>query len=156
MTAGWDNLVPRWFARLHPRRQTPVNSILFVAAMVMALILLSMLGVREQEASQLLAAASIALYAITYVVLFALPILGSRAVTSALPWWVKLAALAGLISSLVSLVIAMYPIIDVTSRGSYAAKIGAVVLLSNVVGVVIYRVGKRRARLALGQASVAQ
>src|SRR5215813_14395562 len=155
MTAGWDNLVPRWFARLHPRRQTPVNSILFVAAMVMALILLSMLGVREQEAYQLLAAASIALYAITYVVLFALPIIGSPALRSALPWWVKLVALAGLISSLVSLVIAMYPIIDVTSRGSYAAKICAVVLLSNVVGVVIYRVGKRRARLARGQASVA-
>lgn len=49
--------------------QTPVNSILFVAALVMALILLSMLGVREQEASQLLAAASIALYAIAYVAL---------------------------------------------------------------------------------------
>jgi len=156
MTAGWDNLVPRWFARLHPRRKTPVNSILFVAALVMGLILLSMLGVREQEAYQLLAAASIALYAITYVVLFALPVVGSRALRSALPWWVKLAALAGLISSLVSLMIAVYPIVDVTSRGAYAAKICAVVLLSNVVGVVIYRVGKRRTRLALGQASVAR
>jgi glutamate:GABA antiporter len=156
MTAGWDNLVPRWFARLHPRRRTPVNSILFVAALVMALILLSMLGVREQEASQLLGAASIALYAITYVVLFALPIVGSRSLRSALPWWVKVAALAGLISSLVSLVIAVYPIVDVTSRGAYAAKIGAVVLLSNVAGVVIYRTGKRRTRLALGHASVAR
>src|SRR5262250_2390714 len=76
MTAGWDNLVPRWFARLHPRRQTPVNSILFVAGLVMALIFLSMLGVREQEASQLLGASSIALYAIAYVALFALPLIG--------------------------------------------------------------------------------
>lgn len=147
MTAGWDNLVPRWFARLHPRRQTPVNSILFVAALVMGLILLSMLGVREQEAYQLLSAASIALYAIAYVALFALPIVGSRALRSALPWWVKLASLAGLISSAISLVIAVYPIVDVTSRGAYAAKICAVVLLSNAVGVAIYRAGKRRARL---------
>lgn len=147
MTAGWDNLVPRWFTRLHPRRQTPVNSILFVAALVMALILASMLGVREQEAYQLLQAASIALYAITYVVLFALPVVGSRALRNALPWWVKLAALAGLISSLIALVIAVYPIVDVTSRGAYAAKIGAVVLVSNVAGVVIYRAGKKRARL---------
>jgi amino acid transporter len=153
MTAGWDNLVPRWFARLHPRRQTPVNSILFVAALVMGLIFLSMLGVREQEASQLLAASSIALYAITYVALFALPLLGSRALRSALPGWVKLVALAGLVSSLVSLVIAVYPIIDVTSRGAYAAKICAVVVLSNLVGVMIYRAGRRRAQLALGQAS---
>lgn len=102
MTAGWDNLVPRWFARLHPRRQTPVNSILFVAALVMALIFLSMMGVREQEASQLLAAASIAHYAIAYVALFALPLLGSRALRNALPAWVKLAALGGLISSVTS------------------------------------------------------
>jgi len=143
MTAGWDNLVPRWFSRLHPRRQTPVNSILFVTALVMALILLSMMGVHEQEASQLLAAASIALYAIAYVALFALPLLGSRALRRALPTWVKVAALAGLISSLVSLVIAVYPIVNVTSRGEYAAKIAAVVVISNLAGLLIYRAGHR-------------
>ncbi|HUK18380.1 MAG TPA: APC family permease, partial [Bryobacteraceae bacterium] len=55
MTAGWDRLVPSWFAELHPRRRTPVNSIVFVALLVTALILLSMLGVREQEANQTLA-----------------------------------------------------------------------------------------------------
>jgi amino acid transporter len=148
MTAGWDNLVPRWFARLHPRRQTPVNSILFVALLVMALIFLSTLGVREQEASQLLGAASIALYAIAYIAPFALPLLGSRALRSALPTWVKLAALGGLISSVISLVIAVYPIVDVTSRGWYAAKICAVVVVSNVAGVMIYRVGQRRRRTA--------
>src|SRR5205085_9358297 len=43
MAAGWDNLAPRWFTRLDPRRGTPVNSILFVAALVMGLILLSLL-----------------------------------------------------------------------------------------------------------------
>ena len=79
MTAGWDNLAPRWFTRLDPRRRTPVNSILFVAALVMGLILLSMLGVKEQEASQLLVAASIVHYAIAYVALFALPLFGSAA-----------------------------------------------------------------------------
>jgi glutamate:GABA antiporter len=153
MTAGWDNLVPSWFARLHPRRKTPVNSILFVAALVMLLILLSMLGVREQEASQLLAAASIALYAITYVALFALPLVGSRALRDALPAWVKLMALFGLLSSVVSLAITVYPIVDVTSRGLYAAKICAVVVLTNALGVVIYRVGQRRRSLPAPQAT---
>jgi hypothetical protein len=76
MTAGWDHLTPEWFTRLHARRGTPVRSILFVAALVMALILLSMLGVRVQEASQLLANASIAHYALAYVGLFALPLVG--------------------------------------------------------------------------------
>jgi len=150
MTAGWDNLVPRWFSRLHPRRQTPVNSILFVTAMVMALIFFSMLGVREQEASQLLAGASIALYAITYVALFALPLFGSRELRNALPTWVKVASLAGLISSAVSLVITVYPIIDVTSRGEYALKICAVVVVTNLLGVLIYRIGRRNTQ-ATGQ-----
>jgi amino acid transporter len=146
MTAGWDNLVPGWFSRLHPRWQTPVNSILFVAALVMVFIFLSMLGVGEQEASQLLGAASIALYAIAYVALFALPLLGSRALRNALPTWVKLAALAGLISSVVSLAIAVYPVVDVTSRGSYAVKICAVVVITNILGVMIYRAGRRQAK----------
>ncbi|MGH9636470.1 MAG: amino acid permease, partial [Candidatus Angelobacter sp.] len=148
MTAGWDNLVPRWFARLHPQRRTPVNSILFVAALVMLLIFFSMLGVREQEASQLLAGASIALYAIAYVALFALPLLGRRALRSALPAWVKVLSLAGLISSVVSLVIMVYPIIDVADPGMYAAKICAVVVVSNILGVAIYKAGQRGKNLA--------
>jgi amino acid transporter len=139
MTAGWDHLTPAWFARLDPRRGTPVNSILFVAGLVMALILMSMLGVKEQEASQLLANASIAHYALAYVGLFALPLVGRAALRAKLPLWVKIAALAGLVSSLVSLAIAVYPIVDVTSRLAYAAKICAVVLVANGVGVLIYR-----------------
>jgi amino acid transporter len=145
MTAGWDHLTPAWFARLDPRRGTPVNSILFVAALVMALILMSMLGVREQEASQLLANASIAHYALAYVGLFALPLVGRAALRAALPLWVKVAALAGLVSSVVSLGIAVYPIVDVTSRMEYAAKICAVVLVANGLGVLIYRAGRAKA-----------
>ena len=30
MVAGWDNLIPAWFSRLHPRYKTPINSILFL------------------------------------------------------------------------------------------------------------------------------
>ena len=145
MTAGWDHLAPAWFTRLDPRRGTPVNSIRFVAVLVMALILLSMLGVREQEASQLLANASIAHYALAYVGLFVLPLAGRAALRAGLPAWVKLAALAGLGSSIVSLAIAVYPIVDVTSRAEYSAKICTVVMLANGAGVLIYRAGRTKA-----------
>jgi amino acid transporter len=144
MTAGWDHLTPAWFARLDATRGTPVNSILFVAALVMALVLLSMLGVREQEANQLLANASIAHYALAYVGLFALPLVGRAALRAGLPRWVKVAALAGLASSVVSLGIAVYPIVDVTSRVAYAAKICTVVLVANGLGVLIYRAGRAK------------
>jgi glutamate:GABA antiporter len=143
MTAGWDHLAPAWFARLHPRRRTPVNSILFVTAVVMAVILLSMLGVREQEASQLLANASIVHYAIAYVALFAIPVFGIRRLRSALPTWLKIAAAAGMGASAISLFIAVYPVVDVVSRIAYAAKISSVVIVTNIAGVGLYRAGKR-------------
>ncbi len=136
---------PAWFARLDPKRRTPVNSILFVTAVVTAVILLSMLGVREQEASQLLTNASIVHYAIAYVALFALPVFGSRKLRAALPGWLKIAAAAGLAASAVSLFIAVYPIVDVVSRAAYAIKISSVVVITNIAGLVLYRAGKRRA-----------
>ena len=145
MTAGWDHLAPAWFARLDPRRRTPVNSILFVTAVVMAVILLSMLGVHEQEASQLLTNASIVHYAIAYVALFAIPVFGSRHVRGALPGWLKVAAAAGLVASAISLFISVYPVVDVVSRMAYALKISGVVVATNIAGVALYRAGKRSA-----------
>jgi len=145
MTAGWDNLIPRWFTRLDEKRRTPVNSIVFVGALVMVMILLSMLGVEEQEASQLLTAATVAFYAIAYIALFALPLAGAASVRTGVPGWVKAASLAGLGSSLVALGISVYPIVNVVSRGAYAAKVCAVVVLTNAAGLLIYRGGTRRA-----------
>jgi len=147
MTASWDHLVPPWFSRLDPRRRTPVNSILFVAAVTTLLILLSMLGVHEQEASQLLTNASVVHYAIAYIALFALPLVGTLRVRA--PWWLKAAAAAGLFASAISLTIAVYPIVDVVSKEAYATKIVSVVLLTNAAGLLIFRAGERR-RLAGG------
>jgi hypothetical protein len=109
----------------------------------MGLILLSLLGVREQEASQLLALASIVHYAIAYVALFALPLFGSAALRRQLPRWLKFAAAAGIASSLVALLISVYPVVDVVSRAAFAGKICAVVVISNMTGVIIYRLGRR-------------
>jgi amino acid transporter len=144
LATGWDNLIPRWFTRLDERRRTPVNSIYFVAALVMGLILLSLLGVREQEASQLLTMASIVHYAIAYVALFALPLFGRAALRRQLPRWLKVAAAAGMASSLVALLISVYPVVDVVSRLAFAGKICAVVVVSNMTGVSIYRLGQAR------------
>ena len=142
MTASWDHLVPAWFSRLDPRRRTPVNSILFVAVVATLLILLSMFGVHEQEASQLLQNTSTVHYAIAYIALFALPLAGK--LRSRLPGWLKAISAAGLVASLVSMLIAVYPIVDVASKEEYAAKIAGVVLLTNAAGVLIFRAGERK------------
>jgi amino acid transporter len=143
MTAGWDHLVPEWFARLDPKRRTPVNSILVVSAIIVAVILLSMLGVQEQEASQLITNASTVHYAIAYVALFAIPVFGNRRLRAALPLWLKIASAAGMGASAVSLLISVYPVVDVVSRFSYAAKISIVVVVTNIAGVALYRAGRR-------------
>lgn len=144
MTAGWDHLLPSWFTALHGRWRTPVNSILFVAVLVMMLIAVSMLGVHEQEAMQLLLNASTAHYGITYVALFAIPLFGARRVRALLPNWLGLAAAAGFLSSAIAVLIAVYPIIAVSSRGSYAAKIGGLVLATNTLAVIFYSMQTRQ------------
>ena len=138
VTAGWDHLLPEWFTRLDPRRKTPVNSILFMTVLAMVLIFFSMLGVREQEALQLLNSASNVHYGVAYVALFAIPLFGAARLRKSLPRWLGIPALAGLISSAIAILIAVYPIIDVVSNLEYAGKIIGVVLVSNLAGVFIY------------------
>jgi hypothetical protein len=58
MVAGWDGLMPAWFTRLHPRYQTPVNSIAVVGAITFGFSVLAQIGVGKQEAFQLLWVAS--------------------------------------------------------------------------------------------------
>jgi hypothetical protein len=90
----------------------------------------------------LLSNASVVHYALAYIALFALPLVGTLRLR--VPGWLKSAAAAGLLASLVSLLIAVYPIVDVVSKSAYAAKIVSVVLLTNAAGVLIFRAGERR------------
>jgi amino acid transporter len=138
VTAGWDHLLPEWFTRLDARRGTPVNSILFMTVLAIALIFCSMLGVHEQEALQLLNNASSVHYGIAYVALFAIPLFGAAHLRKRLPRWLLIPAVAGLISSGIAVAIMVYPIIDVVSNFEYAGKIVGVVVVSNIVGVLIY------------------
>ena len=101
-----------------------------------------MLGVREQEASRLLGGASNVHYRIAYVALFAIPLFGSARLRQSLPCWLRIPALAGMISSGIAVLIAVYPIVDVVSNLEYAAKIVGIVLLSNLAGVFIYATQK--------------
>ena len=65
MVAGWDHLLPAWFTRLHPTRRTPINSVLFVAALTLALALAGIAGAGRQEAFQLLQNVSAIFYGLT-------------------------------------------------------------------------------------------
>ena len=144
MVAGWDRLLPAWFTRLHPTYKTPINSILFVGVVTLVLGLLSLTGVGVQEAFQLLDNAGGVFYAVTYLVLFAIPIIGMKGFGVRSPWWLKVACASGFIASVVYICFTIVPIIDVTSHVTFALKIIATVVLANAVGVTIYTLGKRR------------
>src|SRR5438445_1743732 len=147
MVAGWDNLLPEWFARLHKRYRTPVNSILFVGATTLVFSLAPLIGVKEAEAFQFQDNAANIFYALIYMVLFAIPIVAMKRFGATAPLWLKIAAILGFLMSLIGAFFTVFPIIDVQSRLWFAAKIIAVVVAANAIGAAIYAFDKRQNRL---------
>jgi amino acid transporter len=139
MVAGWDHLLPQWFSKLHPKYKTPVNSILFVAGMILITGLISLADVGQQEAFQILDNASGIFYALAYLVMFALPIANPRA-----PLWLRAAAASGFAVTLLYSILSIFPIIQVESWVKFAAKIGGVVVCANVLGAALYRIERQK------------
>jgi len=148
LVAGWDNLLPAWFTRLHPRFRTPVNSILFVSAVTIALSLAGQAGVGVQEAFQLLENAAGIFYAFTYLALFAIPIFGAAALARRPSRSLRIAAICGFAVTLLYSTLSVFPIIDVASWQIFAAKIIVVIVGANLLGVAIFAAGQRRASAA--------
>ena len=150
MVAGWDSMLPAWFSRLHARYQTPVNSIVLVGACSFGIAVLSNVGVGQAEAFQLLFNASGIFYALTYVVMFAIPIFGLRGVSPRPPLWLKAASMSGLLMTLLYVVLSVFPIIKVESVATFALKISLVIVVMNLVGIGILVAARRRsARVAV-------
>ena len=144
MVAGWDRLLPGWFSRLHPRYKTPINSIVFVGAITLLIAIASQIGAGIQEAFQLVDNAANVFYGIVYLALFAIPIAGAGAIRCGAPIWLRVAALCGFAVSLLAIFFTVYPIIDVSNRLIFAAKIIGVTVIANVIGVTIFGFAKRR------------
>jgi amino acid transporter len=139
MAVGWDDLLPKWFTRLHPRWKTPVNSILCTSGLMLLLVVLGSVGVHAQEAFQVLSNASLTHYELMYMAMFAIPMVGTAALRKSLPGWLKWVSLAGFCASLFSLLVSVYPFVDVVNPLKYAAKIAGTVVISNAVAVVFYK-----------------
>ena len=145
MVAGWDNLLPGWFSELHARYRTPVNSILFVGLVALAFGAAGIVGVGEQEAFQLLESAAGIFYGLTYLVMFAIPLVGLRGVEAKPPRLLRIAAASGFAVTLLYVVLSIFPIIDVESWTTFAVKISSVVVGLNAAGAgLFYGVRRRR------------
>src|SRR6476660_10448099 len=98
---------------------------------------MSLRGVGKQEAFQLLFSSNGILYALTYLVMFAIPLVG----LTSLPrpsLWVRIAALSGFLMTLLFVVLSVFPIVEVQNRAAFTAKVSAVVLLPNLLGAFLY------------------
>ncbi|HEY4284565.1 MAG TPA: APC family permease [Chthoniobacterales bacterium] len=149
MVAGWDQLLPSWFSRLHPRYKTPINSIIFVAGVTLVIGISSQIGAGIQEAFQLVDNAANVFYGIVYFALFAIPLFGAAAIRSGAGIWLRIACVSGAIVSLLAIFYTIYPIIDVPNPLLFGAKIAAVTIIANAIGVAIF-VGASRRRDASG------
>ena len=116
-----------------------MNSILFVGAVTLAFSIVGLIGVGKQEAFQLLWNASAIFYALTYLVMFAIPLrltpppqAGSRR-----------PPLSGFTMTLLFVVLSVLPIIQVGSPVVFALKISTVIVLANAIGAAIF-LAKRR------------
>jgi hypothetical protein len=136
--------LPAWFSRLHPRYKTPINSIMFVGAITLVIAISSQIGAGLQEAFQIVDNAANVFYGIVYTVMFAIPIMGAAAIRSGARFWLRLAAGCGLIVCLLAIFFTIYPIIDVPNRLLFAAKIIAVTLAANLIGVTIFTLNYKR------------
>ena len=75
-----------------------------------------------------------------------IPIAGAGAVRSGAPIWLRVAAISGSAVCLVAIGFTVYPIIDVPNPLMFGAKIAAVTIVANAVGVAIYIAGNRRSQ----------
>ena len=139
MVAGWDHLMPEWFTRLHPVKRTPINSTVFVAGITLAFALWGIAGSGRQEAFQLLQNASGIFYGLTYLAMFAIPVLGHAKPS----WGLRGAALSGFAMTLLCVVLSVFPIIDVPDPWAFTAKLSGAVLGVNALGALIYWVQTR-------------
>lgn len=144
MVAGWDNLLPGWFTKMHARYKTPVNSILFVGAATLVMSIVGLIGVGKQEAFQILWNASGVFYALTYLVMFAIPLFGLRASGQKVPIWLKAAAFCGFAMTLLYVGLSIVPIVKVESQVLFAIKIGGLIIVANLIGLAISLLAKRK------------
>ncbi len=147
LAVGWDEMIPGWFTRLHSRWRTPSNSILCTSVLIFLLVVMANVGVHAQEAFQVLSNASLAHYEVSYVAMFAIPLVGAAGLRRRLPVWLKWTSVVGLGSTIFSLLISAYPFVDVVNAKGYAAKIVGTLVASNLIALVVYKVRTRSAAL---------
>jgi len=145
MVAGWDSVLSAWFTRLNPRFRTPVRSLCVIVAVAAFASILASLNTGREEAFQLLQTSGQLSFGIYYCAMFAVPLATGARFGRRPSFWLVLCAISGLVITIVQCVLATVPIVEVNGTWSFAAKVAATALVTNLVGFAIYWRGRGRA-----------
>jgi amino acid transporter len=153
--AGIDRYLPRAFGRVHPRWGTPWIAIILYGSAGMLCALLSQAGSTVQSAYDLLVSMSIITYFIPFVFLFLAMIRlqrepippGAMRIPGGKPVAILLASM-GLITTVLTIVLAVIPLDDEPHKGLAIAKVIGSTLLLVGAGVAVFFSARWRRKMA--------
>jgi amino acid transporter len=158
--AGIDQYLPPAFGRLHPRWGTPYVSLLFLAVISIAFIVLSQVGTGVQGAYNVMVSVSVISFFIPYLFMFAALIRvqrfplppGAFRLPGGAPVAITLGAV-GFTTTAVSCILSLIP--DPTDPNPVLSivKVGGLTIVMVGIGVALYLMGVGRARRAMQAAA---
>jgi amino acid transporter len=152
--AGIDRYLPEAFARLHPKWRTPYIAIIVQALLSAALLIVSNLGQNIAAAYEILINATVVVYFIPFLYMYAAaiklayrPERASQRDAALIPGGktgVWIAGSLGFTVTLLSIVLAFIPSMDVSNKALYVVEIVVGTLVAMGLGVMLYMRGARQ------------
>jgi amino acid transporter len=148
--AGLDHFLPPAFGRMHPRWGSPVVALLVQAAIAGIFILLGQGGTSVRGAYDVLVSTTVVITLVPFIYIFASAIKlhgPDDAQAIRIPggsWTVKIAASIGLLTTLCSIVLAVFPADDDPNKALAVFKVLGLTAIMVVSGVAVYLRGARR------------
>lgn len=148
--AGLDKFLPASFGRMHPRYGSPVTALLAQAAIAAVFILLGQGGTSVKGAYDVLVSTTVVITLVPFAYVFAAAFKlhgGDDAQAIRIPGGtltVRIAASIGLLTTLGSIVLAVFPADDEPNKVLAVTKVLGLTALMIVSGVAVYLRGARR------------
>lgn len=141
---GLDRYLPEFLGRLHPRWGTPHWALILQGALATGFILASTVGATLEEAYLVLVDATIIVYFVPYLYLFAALLAHERRAPSGSAWKTLYAGACGFLATGTAVAFAFVPPAGVSSPVAYVVKVTAQALALLAAGAVLYAVQRRR------------
>jgi len=147
--AGLDKFLPASFGRMHPRFGSPVTALLTQAAIAAVFILLGQGGTSVKGAYDVLVSTTVVITLVPFAYVFAaaFKLHDDDAQAIRIPggtFTVRIAATIGLLTTLGSIVLAVFPADDEPNKVLAVTKVLGLTALMIVSGVAVYLRGARR------------